>query len=123
MSKNNQAFWILKEDEYLLVPHIKTLKDFANYLIKDGMIQNNLRFITSEKKRYIEMWIIWCKTQEDCNDDNIIDRITEEIMSGYTIDHRKTYVHQNMPHRAINSRYTQRLKYRLKRCIEEIIKS
>jgi hypothetical protein len=121
--KNNQAFWLVVQGEAKEVFHVNTLVGFANHLIKDGMAQNAMRFITSEKKRYIEMWTIWCKAQPDCNDDSIIDTIVQEILSGYTILHRKSYVHVNMPKRPLNSRYTQRLEYRLKKCIEEIIKS
>ena len=120
---NAQAFWLKRGDDYELIDHVKTLNDFANYLIKDQMAQNQLRFITSEKKRYIDMWTAYYNHHSIETPKDIPSKIATSIMNDYEILHRKPFVHPNMPRRPLNSRYTQRVHYRLVKTIQAIIKA
>jgi hypothetical protein len=127
--KNTQAFWLVSNSgapEKL--ERINTLIGMATELIKRNMKENDFRFITPQKKKYIQLWVNWFKADKPelyANKTTIelLDKIAEEIFSGYSILHRKNNGNVYLPERPINSRNSQRLKYSIKKTLEAVINS
>lgn len=127
--KNTQAFWLVGKDG---VPEklerINTLSGIAIELIKRNMADNDFRFITPHKKKYIQLWIDWLKTDKpekysDKTDIELLPSVANEIFIGYEILHRKNNGDVSLMRRPINSRYSQRIKFSIRKTLEGIITS
>lgn len=125
--KNTQAFWLMGESGVPeKVERVNSVTGIATELIKRNMKDNGFRFITPDKKRYIQLWIDWFKADkpEKYSDSPIVKLlplIAEEIFSGYTIIHRKNNGNVYLQERPINSRYSNRIKFSIKKTLEAVL--
>ena len=124
---NTQAFWLVGQDG---VPEklarINTIPDLALEIIKRDMIANDLRFITKQKKKFVQLWIDYFKTinpEEYAEADNnkLLRIIAEEIFSGHIIKHRKNNGNIYSKERAVNSRTSKRIKFSIYKTLESIL--
>lgn len=126
-SKNTQAFWLVGESSVPeKVEWVNTIVGMATELIKISMKENGFRFITSDKKKYIQLWVDWFKVDapekySDTSTIKLLPLIAAEIFSGYTIEHRKNNGNPYLPQRPINSRYSNRIKFSITKTLEAVI--
>jgi len=105
---------------------IKSLIDFAIHLVKDVMTANDMRFITKEKKRFVEMWLNWLHSAEPETKEKPLEYkvkiIATEILSGFNIKHRKTGSYPTSAPLPLNSRYKKRMHYCLRVLLTNMMK-
>lgn len=124
--RNTQAFWLVGETGMPeKLDRINSITGMATELIKRNMKDNGFRFITPDKKKYIQLWADWFRADglelhQNKTNEELLPLIAKEIFSGYNILHRKNNGNVYLKERPINSKYSNRIRFSIKKTLEAV---